>query len=174
MTNLERSIAEGRKDDRPRRSVAAYFATIALSIAFLAGSLELWRATSGCPSSTWATPLRSALGQGVIENGWYLRNESVGAPFGLDMHDFTLVDSLFLAIVKMLSFFFKEPILSLNIYYLLTYPLSAVTALFVFRRFGMPRVPAIVGSLLFAFSPTILVRGCRTCSRLTSWSRSWS
>ncbi len=143
-----------------RRSVAAYLATIALSVAFLAGSLELWRADLRMPLVYVGDALCVQLWvRGVIENGWYLRNESVGAPFGLDMHDFTLVDSLFLMIVKMLSFIFKEPILSLNIYYLLTYPLSAVTALFVFRRFGMPRAPAIVASLLFAFLPYHLNRG---------------
>jgi phosphoglycerol transferase len=143
-----------------RWSVAAYLATIILSLAFLAGSLELWKANLRMPLVYVGDALCVQLWvRGVIDHGWYLSNESVGAPFGLDMHDFTLVDSLFLAIMKAISFLSKEPILTINLYYILTYPLSAVTALFVFRRFGMPRAPAIVGSLLFAFLPYHLNRG---------------
>ena len=63
-----------------RRSVAAYLATIVLSLGFLAGSLELWRADLRMPLGYVGDALCVQLSvRGVIDDGWYLRNESVGS-----------------------------------------------------------------------------------------------
>jgi phosphoglycerol transferase len=145
-----------------RRSLAAYLAAVVLSLVAAAGVLQLWNADWRVPLAYGGDSLCAQLWiKGLIEQGWYLRNESVGAPFGLDMHDFPLVDSLFFLILKLLSRVTPDPFQVINLYFLLTFPLTAVAALFVFRRFGVPRAPALVGCLLFAALPYHFYRGDR-------------
>src|SRR5262249_34918275 len=92
------TLPDGSSDTRFRsllRASAAYAAGIVLSLGILALFLK-----------PWAVPLRTpvaydwgdgkcilALIQGMVESGWYLQNDRLGAPFGLDMRGFPMVDS---------------------------------------------------------------------------------
>src|SRR5262249_25476647 len=95
----------------------------------------------------------------TIENGWYLDNPSLGMPGELHYHDFPLADSLHFLIVKLLALCSRDHALVGNLYFLLTFPLAALSALFVFRRFQLAYGPALVGSLLFAFLPYHFIKG---------------
>ena len=143
-----------------RKSAAAYLLTIGLCVVALIWVLKLSRADLSVPLTYGADALLVQFWvKGLVENGWILRNGSVGAPFGLEMHDFPSADSVFLLILKAMSFVIPDYVRLLNNYYLLTFPLAALSALFVFRRFGAARAPAIVGSVLFAFLPYHFLRG---------------
>jgi phosphoglycerol transferase len=143
-----------------RKSVVVYLGAVIVCLGFLAWSLELWRADLSIPLAYGGDALITQLWvKGVVENGWYLTNRSVGAPFGLEMHDFPFADSAFYLVLKALSRFSADHAVVYNLYYLLTFPLSTVSALFVFRRFGVTRAPAAVGGLLFAFLPYHFLRG---------------
>src|SRR5207253_2480382 len=48
-----------------------------------------------------------------------------------------------------------------NVFFLLTFPLTAVIALFVLRRFAVSYGPALIASLLYAFLPYHLLRNCQ-------------
>src|SRR5262245_25069994 len=116
-----------------RDSLAAYLTVVALAITGLVVVLELWRADLGVPFAYGGDALCAQLWtKGIIEHGWYLTNESVGAPFGLDMRDFPLVDSLFFLILKLIAQATSDPFRVINVYYLLTFPAAAVSALWVF------------------------------------------
>ena len=47
----------------------------------------------------------------------------------------------------------------MNLFFLLTFPLTALTASFTFRAFGLHSIPSIVGAILFAFLPYHFARG---------------
>lgn len=95
----------------------------------------------------------------IIDNGWYLTNPYVGAPTGLELHDFPMSESLHFLIIKLLSLVWPQHGVVLNVFYVLTYPLTALTTLFAVRRFKVALFPAMIVALLFAFTPYHFHRG---------------
>lgn len=95
----------------------------------------------------------STLVKGIVDHGWYLNNPSLGAPGGLAMHDYPEVANINFLLIKLIALFTSDWVKVINLFYVLTFPLAAVAALFVFRRFAVPSPVAITGSLLFAFAP---------------------
>ena len=95
----------------------------------------------------------SALVKGIVDHGWYLNNPSLGAPGGLAMHDYPEVANINYLLIKLIALFTSDWAKVINLFYVLTFPLAAVAALYVFRRFSVPSPIAITGSLLFAFAP---------------------
>src|SRR5207249_8068612 len=61
--------------------------------------------------------------------------------------------------LKAISLASKDSAFVLNFYFLLTFPLTTLSALMVFRRFQVSYGPGLVGSLLFAFTPYHFFRG---------------
>src|SRR5262245_6792126 len=137
------------------KPVAAYGGALILSVAILALFLKPWSKSLQVPVSyDWGDgKLTFALIQCMVENGWYLHNDRLGAPFGVDMHDFPMSDSLHFGVIKLLSLAFPDWGLLYNLYFGLTFPLTAFCSLFVMRRFGISYLPALVASLLFTFLP---------------------
>src|SRR5205085_1170895 len=80
-------------------------------------------------------------------------------PTGLDMHDFPLVDNLHFLIIKLIGLAGASAALTLNLYYLLGFPLATLSALFVMRRVGVSVPIGLVASLLFTFLPYHFERG---------------
>ena len=97
--------------------------------------------------------------KGMIEHGWYLNNKSLGAPLGLQMHDFPMVDALFFVLLKLISLPSRDWGLTVNLFYFLTFPLTTVTALSAMHRLGVSYAPALVGALLYTFLPYHFTRG---------------
>ncbi len=95
----------------------------------------------------------------IIDYGSVLYNPAVGAPFGLDFRAFPLPDLLHLLIVRGMSFFTHDWALILNLYYLLGFPLSALSALFLMRRFSVSAPASATAAILFAFLPSHFLRG---------------
>ncbi|HEY2155853.1 MAG TPA: hypothetical protein VGH33_09500, partial [Isosphaeraceae bacterium] len=145
-----------------RRSLLAYALAIAACAALLFVVFELWRADLRVPLSYELDSVCTQLwARGLIENGWYLANPRLGAPFGMEMHDFPLSDSLFFGLERLIALGTSDPVLVVNLYYFATYFLTTVIALAVLRQFGVPRGPAVVSALLYAFLPYHLQRGER-------------
>jgi phosphoglycerol transferase len=139
---------------------AAYGTAAGLSLLLLVWALRLDRAELSIPFQYEGDSLQvEALVKGVVENGWYLHNPRLGAPFGQEMYDFPLDETLHLGLMKLLSLACHNYVVVLNLYYLLGYPLAAVTALFAFRRFGLSYAPSVLGALLFTFLPYHFMRG---------------
>jgi phosphoglycerol transferase len=140
-------------------TAALYLAAALLSVAILIGLFRLWRMNlhesffyreDGLLSLTWT--------KNTVENGWYLDSDRLGTPGTMDNRAFPISESLHFAVMKAIALFDRDPAFVLNFYVLLTFPLSALTSLFVFRHFGCSRSTSLIGSQLFAFLPYPLMR----------------
>jgi len=146
------------------RAVAVYVLTVTVSLLALIWVLELWHADLSFPfsydSNLSSDDLPTAmLIKGIIENGWYLQNNMVGAPSGLEMFDFPMADNLHFLIFRFIALFTGDWATVMNLFYLSTFPLTVITALFVFRRLDISNPLAAIGSILFAFLPYHFDRG---------------
>jgi hypothetical protein len=141
------------------RSVAAYTLAVVLCLGFLVIVLQLWKADLRVPFLYWEDALLvDSWVKGVLDNGWYLHNAYLGAPAAQDFHDFPMAENLHFLLIKLLGLVCSTHGMVLNLYFLLTFPLVTVTALAVFRHFGVSYLPALAGSLLYAFLPYHLFR----------------
>ena len=148
------------------KEISYYIAAIFLCCIFLCWVMHLWSADFRVPFTYGgAAPFGGdeeyvgTMIKGTIDNGWCISNHFIGMPTGLYSYDFPLGWNLDMSIMKMISFIFPNWALTMNIYFLLCFPLTVITALFVFRKIHISPLPAIVGSLLFAFIPYHFLRG---------------
>lgn len=95
----------------------------------------------------------------IIEHGWYIHNPSIGAPFGSDMNDFPMADNASFFIMKVISCFTSNVGLVMNLFYLLSYPLTVLTSFYVMRYLRLSVPVSILGSVLYAFLPYHYLRG---------------
>jgi hypothetical protein len=123
-------------------------------------ALRLWRADLRVPFNYSGDSVFFAMMvKAVIDHGWYLTNAQLGAPGVLTLHDFPQADGIHLLLIKLLSCFSTDWALLFNVYYLLGFPLIALSAFAVLRHFRIAPVPAFVASLLYAFLPSRLMIG---------------
>jgi hypothetical protein len=85
----------------------------------------------------------------IIENGWYEYNPRVGWPIGYDHHDFPIgSDNLHYAALKVLGWFSHDAVLVINLYYLASFVLVALSAYYVVRYLGVSRRFSFVAAML--------------------------
>src|SRR5947207_2704777 len=99
------------------KPLALYAGAVALCLLLLASVLQLWRADLRVPflyhgDAVW----NLAMVKGLLEDGWYLHNDYLGAPGAMDMHDFPLIDSLFFLMLKGLAVATGDFTLAFNLY----------------------------------------------------------
>jgi phosphoglycerol transferase len=168
----ELSIATTSYESKPPafgtylRAITAYTASIVLPLAILALFLRPWSVSLRTPVAyDWGDgKLTLALIQGIVENGWYLHNDRLGAPFGLDMRSFPMADHLHFGIIRLLSLGFPDSGLLYNLYLIITFPLTTLCSLLVMRQFGVSYLPALIASLLYTFLPYHFL--CGYCGHL--------
>jgi phosphoglycerol transferase len=102
--------------------------------------------------------LNGALIKGSIEHGWLQVNPSLGLPGQLNMGDFPIAEVLMFGLVKLISAFARDWALSLNLFFLMTFPLTAGLSLWVMRRLGISMLPAGALSLLYTLLPYHFIR----------------
>lgn len=145
------------------KSAAAWWAypvAVVMSLAMLFVVLELRRADLSVPFTYRLEALFNAmLVKGTLEGGWPLDVPALAAPDRLDLRDVPLADNnLHFVVIRLLGLVSPDPAVVMNVFSLLTFPLTALAALYVFRRFGLAVVPALFGSLLYTFVPFHLQR----------------
>lgn len=142
------------------RKIGEYLLATVICLLALTSVMELWRANLRIPFTyTGDSLVYSTFIKGIVDNGWYFHNELVGAPTGLHMYDFPLPDNFHFLLLKFLSLFTSDHGLILNLFFLLTFPLTTLSSLYVFRHFGISYLPSLLGSLLYAFVPYHFFRG---------------
>ncbi len=101
--------------------------------------------------------------KGIIDNGWYVTNNFLGAPYGSKEYDFMVCQNLNLHcfFIKFCSFFSKSYGFLMNIYFLLAFLFITISSLYVFLRFKIFAPVAVTASLLFTFLPYHFFRGER-------------
>jgi phosphoglycerol transferase len=146
------------------KAIGAYAVAVALCLIILAWAMKLWDADLRIPFFYGGDVFRDVLQasawiKGVIDNGWYQHNSFIGMPAGQDMYDFTITASLDFTIIKLITFFAPNYAMTLNLYFLLTFPLTTLTTMLVLRQLKVSYASSIVGSLLFTFVPYHFLRG---------------
>ena len=144
-----------------RKTVVRYAGTLVLCLAIMTWALQLWGADLTIPFGRQDDDdaFYGMLAKSLTEHGWYLHNEYLSAPASLDLHDFPIADNLQILVMKLIALCTKNYGVVLNVYYLLTFPLIAMTSLFVFQRLGFSFSTSVFGSLLFTFLPYHFFRG---------------
>ncbi len=89
----------------------------------------------------------------TVEHGTHWRNERAGAPGVQELYDFPIIDYVHLGSLWLLSRFTPDFLIAYNLYNLLTYPLTVLTAMIVMRWLKLSLPAAAVGALLYAFLP---------------------
>ncbi|MEJ7764305.1 MAG: hypothetical protein WKF86_02310, partial [Acidimicrobiales bacterium] len=146
----------------PLRDVAGAALAAALSLAVAAAVLHLWSWHPSVPLSYSTDAMYyDGIVKGTLDHGWYLHNPDLGAPFGLDSHDFPVVsnDSLQLMIVKAIGLVTDRPFLASNIFFLLTFPLNAIGAFAALRWRRTPPQLAVFGAAVFGILPLHFMKG---------------
>jgi Dolichyl-phosphate-mannose-protein mannosyltransferase len=118
--------------------------------------LQLWRAHLDVPFVLGRdATLNLVMVKDVIQHGWYLTNPNLAAPFGQELYDFPAVsgDSLYLVIIKALGIVSHDPAVVMNSFFLLCFPLIAISAFVVLRRLGVSIGAATLSAILFTVLP---------------------
>jgi hypothetical protein len=135
-------------------------AAMLLALALAVVVLELWNADLRAPFAyTGDATFNLLIIKNVLENPWHLENPSLGAPNGLELYDYPVIETLNLLLFRVLGVGTSDPALVINLFFLLTFPLVALTAYIVLRRLPVSRGIALVVSLLYAFLPYHFQRG---------------
>ncbi|MEP7271561.1 MAG: hypothetical protein ABI882_08640, partial [Acidobacteriota bacterium] len=143
------------------QEIAAYAATIFVCLFVLTWSMKLQHADIRVPFTYQGDALFYHLVvKGLVDHGWYLGNGALGMPYGLDLRDVPTSDNnLYFLPIKLISLFTSNYAVIINLFFLLSFPLTTAISLYVLRRFGISSFPAALGSLLYTFLPFHLVRG---------------
>ena len=149
------------RSSRIRPELAWALATALVATVVATVDFKLWRMDLDVPlfdvsgdSSYYLASIK-----GVLENGWFLHNPDLGAPFGQSNHDFAIGDVAHYVLVWLLGLVLGDPVVVFNAFFLLCFPLIAVVAYAVLRDLGALRAPALVAGILFAFLPYHMIRG---------------
>ena len=153
--------AQALSTRRRWREIAAYLATIFLSLLILTWVMRLERADLSIPFTYQGDALFYHLVvKGVVDHGWFLDNPTLGMPYGLDLRDVPTSDNNFyFLLIKFISLFTSDYTVIINLFYLLGFPFTVVIAFYVLRQFGISYFPAALCSLLYTFLPFHFVRG---------------
>ena len=136
------------------RTIGEYAGAVVLCLVILICVMRLWRADLRTPFEYGGDALfHGMLIKGIIDNGWYLRNNFIGTPGGAEVFYFPMADNLHFLLIKVFSFFTSDYALIFNLYFLLTFPLTTISSLYVFRHFKISYLIAVLGSLLYTFLP---------------------
>lgn len=148
------------------KSMLLYVATALGSGIIVYNLLQLWRLDLSVPLSYsraydfFGDTLLTCMSiKTLIEHGWFLQNPTLGFPGGMSYVDFPTGDSLHFLLIKLLALFQPDFGATFNLFYLLTFILTPLTALFTLRHFKVSPGPAVVAALLFTYLPYHFLRG---------------
>ena len=127
---------------------------MALSLVGAVQALRLWEWRPGMPmglggdSTFFTVQVGELMGAGTMDG-----SHRLGAPFGQNIAWFPSDDQVHYAVVHLLALFSDSPVTVISLYFLLTFPASALTAFLFLRSVPVSRTAAVVGSVLFALMP---------------------
>jgi phosphoglycerol transferase len=122
-------------------------------------ALRLWAADLRVPFNYVGDAVAvGAHVQTVLETGWYERQPLLGWPAGQAYHDFPTADNLNFAIIRVLGLVSHNWPTVINLYYIIGFPLAALTGVWFLRRVGVSRVMTVTLATLFAIAPYHFLR----------------
>ncbi|HKV37092.1 MAG TPA: hypothetical protein VJP89_22315 [Pyrinomonadaceae bacterium] len=136
------------------KTFGQYALVVVLCVLILTWVMQLWRADFKVPFQYFVDSLFYSIAtKGTIEHGWWLHNESLGAPGGMHYEAYPAIENFHWVVVKLISLFTSNHALVLNLFFLLTFPLTAITSFYFLRSFKFSFGAALVASLLYTFLP---------------------
>jgi hypothetical protein len=141
---------------RPEVLGALVAALLATAIGVI--TLHVWQANLRVPLYTsfgGDETFSLAAIKSIIEHGWYLTNQNLGAPLGQQLYNYPVFsgDSLYLLIIKIIAIPFNNPAVVENLFFLLCFPLIAMGAFAGLRVLGISIGASIVCAVLFSLLP---------------------
>jgi hypothetical protein len=137
---------------------AAMLLALAAAVVFL----RLWDADLRVPFGyTGDATLNLTLVKDVMEHPWYFENPDLGAPHGQELYDYPVVngETLNMSLFGIGGLATNNPALVMNLFFLFTFPITALTAFLVLRRLPVSRGIALVCALLYTLLPYHFIRG---------------
>jgi hypothetical protein len=134
----------------------------ALATAGAAVVMKLWDADFRVPFSYAGDgTLNFVLIKSVMERGWFYENPRLGAPNEQQLYDYPVLsgDGLHVLFFWLGGLFTDDPAVVMNVFFLLTFPVTAVVAYLVLRRLGIGAEVALVIAVLYALAPYHFMRG---------------
>jgi phosphoglycerol transferase len=123
-------------------------------------SLELWASRLDVPYTYFGDALPTgAHFKTVRETGWYEFNPLLSAPAGQTYNDFPTADNLHFMAAWVLSLVTPGWAQAMNLYFIIGFPLAAVSAAWLLRRLSISRPVALVLGVLYAIAPYHFIRG---------------
>jgi phosphoglycerol transferase len=142
-----------------RSDLRWYLLALALTAAAVTWMMRLWRANLRIPFRYDSDALgHAAHFQTILETGWYEYQPRLGAPYGQHYHDYPFSDDLHMVMAKVLGWFTSDWVVAFNSYYLLTFLLCAISAVWFFRQCGLRPGWSVVLAVLFATAPYHFLR----------------
>jgi len=144
----------------PEGGWAAAAMAASLALAYLL--LEGWQGSLAVP---WEykrdAHFNLMIAKAVLEQGWHLENARLGAPFGQELYDFPAVAgaTTHILIIKAVGIFTDNPATAVNVFFLLTFPLTGLTTYAALRLLGLGRAISVACAVVFALAPYHFFRG---------------
>jgi phosphoglycerol transferase len=145
-----------------RRALVEAIAAPALALLIACLVLEVWNADLDVPFDySGDAAFTAAVVKNAVDDGALWTNGELGAPRGQELYDFPVFagDNAQLAMVRAIGLVVRDPIVALNLFYLLTFALAALTAYAVLRRLQVGLPAALAASVLYALLPYHFLRG---------------
>jgi hypothetical protein len=137
-----------------------YLATALLTAMITVISLQLWKANLGVPFAYGGDA--AAVGahfKTVLQEGWYEHQPRLGAPAGQFYNDFPTADNLHLIAAKLIGLFTSEWAVAMNVYFLIGFVLTSLSAVWFLRVCGISRLLTLALAVTFAIAPYHFFRG---------------
>lgn len=155
MTSLD---ASERTSRWPTRSALLNEARAALLAAFGALCIAAWilRDSLAHLNETWGggdSPATYMNVKALLDHPWITPNPDLGWPYGLDTVAFPLTHTLPLLVLKVLVFITQDPVVTVNVFFLLSYPAAALTGFLLLRWAGVHRILSVILAAGFATVP---------------------
>jgi len=144
------------------REAALCLTAMLTTSALLVPILELWNADLRVPLDYKGDALlNQSVVKSILDYGWYGTNPRLGAPFGQELYDFPVANgnNLHALLIAGLGLFSSDSAFVTNVFFLLSFPLVALTAYLVLRSLSLSAPVAIGCSVLFALAPFHFIRG---------------
>jgi hypothetical protein len=136
-----------------------YVLATALTIVLVAFATRIWHADWDIPFyEAGDASLIAAHFKTVFETGWFETQSLLGAPAGQSYFDWKVADNLQFVWANVLGHIFGNPFVAENVYYILGFPLAALSAVWFLRTINVSRWLTVVLAALFAIAPYHFIR----------------
>ncbi len=95
----------------------------------------------------------------IIETGWFTHQADLGAPYGQFYNDYPQADNLHFIAANLLRVFTGDFGALMNIYFILGFPLAAVTAVWFLRQVGVSRTLSVALAVAYSIAPYHFIKG---------------